>query len=405
MPPCPPPPDPSRPFEVAIAGAGPAGASLALKLARRGVRIALLDAAVFPRDKLCGEFLSPEAWSVLDRLGLANEVAQSGYHAIRRVRLSTPRGRILDAEILRPDGRPGLGLSRSILDNLLVQQARKAGATVFEGCRVGGPIIRDGRVVGLRGRHAVLGAIEVEATVVIAADGRRSVLVQQTGMIRGGSRFRPRYFGLKRHLTIAEPIAAGPDGTVSLHLLPGGYGGICRIEGSLTNLCALLPESALHRHRGRLDDLATDWFGRNPILARCWRSAVPASGWKTVSGIRVEVATPRLPGILYAGDCQGTVDPLGGQGMTMALLGAELLTPFVAQALASGGADPCLQRAYVTAWHRRFDRRVRLCRLFHHILVNPALIDLASAWRPLATWLLAAGYRRTRDPETMITTA
>jgi flavin-dependent dehydrogenase len=123
-------------------------------------------------------------------------------------------------------------------------------------------------------------------------------------------------------------------------------------------------------------------------------------GWKTVAGVRVAVARPERAGILFAGDCQGTIDPLGGQGMTMALLGAELLAPFLLKALASpSGADAPLQRDYEAAWRGRFDRRVRLCRAFHHVLVNPALLDLGSIFPAFATRLLAGCYDRTRDRE------
>src|SRR4051794_40575488 len=108
-------PDLSRPFDVAIAGAGLAGGALALRLARAGMRVALAAPAGSPRDKLCGEFLSPEGVEALARLGLAGDVARSGPEPIRRVRLSTPRGRVVDAEFTGPDGRPGLGLGRSVL--------------------------------------------------------------------------------------------------------------------------------------------------------------------------------------------------------------------------------------------------------------------------------------------------
>ena len=71
-------PDVSRPFDVAIAGAGLAGAALALGLAKAGARVALVDAGRFPREKLCGEFLSPEAWGALERLGVTEAVASTG---------------------------------------------------------------------------------------------------------------------------------------------------------------------------------------------------------------------------------------------------------------------------------------------------------------------------------------
>ena len=388
-----------RTFEVAIAGAGLAGAALALRLARRGVKVAVLDPATFPRDKVCGEFLSPECWKVLDRMDLADAVARSGYHAIRTVRISTPHGREVVADVAGRDGLPGIGLSRSFLDDLIVRQAREAGATVFEAARVREPLIKEGRVVGVEARGAD-GPLTIRARITVAADGRHSSLVKQTGRTRGRSRFRPRLFGLKRHLTVTDAEATERVGTVGLHVVRGGYGGTCRIEGSATNLCALLPESAIRDRRGDLDRVAAECLGRNPSLARLLAHGEPAGEWKTVAGVRVQVSNPTLPGILYAGDCQGTVDPLGGQGMTMAFLGAELLGPFVERGLTSAtGIDAAMQATVQAAWHRRFDRRVTLCRAFHHMLVHPSFVDLGSAMGSLASRFLSACFHRTRDAE------
>ncbi len=389
------------PFDVAISGAGLAGSSLALALARKGARVALLDPSTFPRDKVCGEFLSPECWGVLDRMDLADDVAGSDFHAIRLVRLTTPGGREVMADVVDRDGRPGIGLSRHFLDDRIVRRAREAGATVFEGTRAGGPIVDDdGRVVGVHARGPG-GLVEVRARVTVAADGRHSALVKQTGRTRGRSRLpiRPRLFGLKRHFAVADPAAAEKAGTVGLHLVPGGYGGTCQVEGrSTTNLCALLPDRLVRDRRGDLDRVAAECLGRNPTLARLLGSGTPLGAWKTVADVSVQVSTPIRPGILYAGDAQGTVDPLGGQGMTMALLGAELLAPSIERALtAPRGVESPLQRECQAAWHRRFDRRVALCRGFHHFLVHPALLDLASILGPAAARGLAACFRQTRD--------
>lgn len=390
-------------YDVAIAGAGLAGSALAVLLARGGARVALLDPGRFPRDKLCGEFLSPECWGVLGRLGVAGAVERSGYRPIRRVRLSTPAGRVLEAEVVGPGEPAGIGLGRSTLDAILLDAARGAGVDVFEATRVGGPILDDaGRVAGLAARGAGPDPVLVPAKVTVAADGRHSALVRQAATTRGRSWFRPRLFGLKRHLDASDP-AAGADepGVVGLHLIRGGYGGTCQVDGGATNLCALLPESAARARRGDLDRVAAEVLGANPRLARLMAGAAPVSPWKAVAGVRVQVSTPTRPGLLLAGDAQGTVDPLGGQGMTMALLGAEVLAPFVVQALESGrgGADAPLQRACQAAWHARFDRRVRLCRLLHHTLIRPGVVDLGSILRPFGASILAAGFRRTRDCE------
>ena len=140
--------------------------------------------------------------------------------------------------------------------------------------------------------------------------------------------------------------------------------------------------------------MADECLGRNPVLARLLGSGEPLGEWKAVAGVRVQVSTPEVPGIVYAGDGQGTVDPLGGQGMTMALLGAELLAPFLIESLTRSPVD---SRAIQSAWRRRFDRRVTLCRAFHHMLVHPSVIDLASGLGSVASRALAACYRQTRD--------
>jgi menaquinone-9 beta-reductase len=391
-------PDTCYPYDVAIAGAGLAGASLALRLARGGARVALLDASHFPRDKVCGEFLSPECWGVLDRMGLADEVVGSGYHAIQTVRISTPGGREIMADVVGRDGLPGIGLGRSKLDALIVGRAREAGVDVFEATRVGGAIIEDGRVVGVQARGGE--PFEVRATLTVAADGRHSALVKQTGRTQGRSWARPRLFGLKRHFSTADPEAAEHPGTVGLHLVRGGYGGTCLVEDGSTNLCALLPESMVKQRRGDLDRVAVECLGRNPSLARLLDSGEPLGEWKTVADVRVQVSRPDRPGILYLGDAQGTVDPLGGQGMTMAFLGAELLMPIVERALVDRrGVDDALQAEVQATWHRRFDRRVLLCRAFHHILINPSFVDIGSVLGKVASKFLAICFLQTRDRE------
>ena len=385
------------PFDVLIAGAGLAGGSLAVRLARAGLNVAILDASTFPRAKICGEFLSPECWRAFDELGLTGKIDQIGYEPIHKVRISTPRGREVTAEVVDPDGRPGIGLSRWALDDLLLQTARGAGATVFEATRATGPVIEAGRVVGVTTRLVTGEPGTFRSRVTVAADGRQSPLVKQTGRTRGRSWFRPRAFGMKRHWHLIDPTDGERPGTVGLHLIPGGYGGTCRIEGGQTNLCALLPETAVKRHRGDLDRVARDQLARNPALARLVVGGEPVGDWKTVAGVRVQTSTPQFPGILYVGDAQGTVDPLGGQGMTMALLGAAELVPFVTSGVLDG-VTPTLQDRWGQTWRRRFGRRIDLCRAFHHFLIHPSLTDAASILGPAAAHFLAGCYGLTREP-------
>ena len=386
-----------RPFDAAIVGAGLAGSALAIRLATRGARVALIDAGRFPREKLCGEYLSPEGAAALERLGLGRAIEAAGARPIRRARLTTPSGPVVDAEVVGPDGRPGLGLSRARLDALLLDEARDRGATVLEGTRIAGPIVDGGRVIGVAGRTIEGESIEIRPSVVVAADGRHSCLARRAGRTRVRSLpgLRPSLFGLKRHLHVCDQRDDEPPGTVGLHLIPGGYVGAVRVEGGRTNLCGLLPDRLSKRHRGDLDALAADAFPANPRLSRLWSAAVPDGPWKTVANVRVQATRPLLPGVFPVGDARGTVDPLGGQGMTMALLGAELTAPYVLRALS--GDDRAAVADCLRDWHRRFDRRVLLCRAFHHALVRPEVIATLGRLGRFGERVLAVGFAATRD--------
>jgi len=126
-----------RRFDVAIVGAGPAGSSAAIFLARRGYSVALLDKAVFPRDKLCGDFLNPAGWRLFERLGVRDALLAAPHEKIDAFHVSTPAAEAVIPFPERGGARVfGLGVTRRIFDHLLVQRAVGAGAALLEGCKL-----------------------------------------------------------------------------------------------------------------------------------------------------------------------------------------------------------------------------------------------------------------------------
>jgi menaquinone-9 beta-reductase len=169
------------PADAVVVGAGPAGAATAILLARQGLAVVLLDRARFPRDKVCGEYLSPEGGRILERLGVLARVEASGARPLRGMRIVGPDGTQLVGDYPPDDARRGdrpraLAVRRRILDAALVERAREVGVSVREGVRAV-DLLRDGaRVAGVvaepvgMGRRA--GATEAfPAPLVIAADG------------------------------------------------------------------------------------------------------------------------------------------------------------------------------------------------------------------------------------------
>src|SRR5262245_28986553 len=124
-------------FDVAIVGAGPAGSSTAITLVRQGFSVALIDRAIFPRDKLCGDFLNPINWTLLNELSVEEEVLACPHEKITTFRITSADG--ADAVSLLPTqgGQTfGVGLKRFYLDRALLKRAERIGASVWQGVKV-----------------------------------------------------------------------------------------------------------------------------------------------------------------------------------------------------------------------------------------------------------------------------
>lgn len=264
---------------VTIIGAGPAGAVAALAAQQEGQKVALHERSVFPRHKVCGEFLSPEIARVLDRLRMLDAFESTQPARIRRVVLQVGRARRQSA---LPEA--AYGLSRFRLDDLLCGAALERGAMMS----------REGPTASLR--------------PVVVAHGRQTLDNDRRGS---------RLFGFKAHFS-------GPvDDAVELHFFQGCYIGLNPIEGGLTNVCGLGPEHVL-REVGFDIDALVDRFAplrqRVAPLSRTMR-------WHHCGPLRFEnrFRGPALTdGVYPAGDALSFVDPFTGSGMLSAVLSGEL---------------------------------------------------------------------------------
>src|SRR5215213_263205 len=177
-------------FMVIVVGAGPAGSSTAYFLARSGIEVTLLDRARFPRDKTCSEYLSPQASRVLAEMDALELVESTGAAQLAGMRVHAPNGATIHGEFAGRHGFQGyrdhgLAVRRTILDAILVERARAAGATVEEGVRVT-DLLRDAdrTVCGVTIIDADGKPADRHASLVIGADGLRSVIARRLGLIR-----------------------------------------------------------------------------------------------------------------------------------------------------------------------------------------------------------------------------
>lgn len=389
----------STSWDVAIVGAGCAGAPLAILLAERGWSVVLVDAAHFPRQKVCGEFLSPSAWSCLRELGVF-DTARRQAATLHTMRLGMPGDRTVAIDFGGPmDARPA-ALSRFALDALLVDRAAERGVRVMTGCRAREVCVDRGRAVGVvvspgdrpEATHTL------QAPLIVAADGRQSLVVRQTGRRRERTL---RLVGFKRHWQLPLADGARLAATIAMHSLPGGYVGVCPVEGGAYNVCGVIPRSIVRRFRGSLDHAIADWTRSSPSLARVLAEGAAVGPWYSVPEVSVQRAFPRLPGVLYLGDACGTIEPLTGQGMALAMASAQLATAFLGR-VGHRLLGRTEQVAYQKLWQTRFEphiaRTAWLGWLLRHPRLLQTLMPLEHFSRRAADTLLDWGYRATLLP-------
>jgi len=368
-----------RASDALVVGLGPAGAAAAIRLSRAGFRVVAIDRAVFPRDKVCSEYMSPEALRHLDELGVLGELEPRGM-PLHGATVIGPRGNALTGlfrEASVPPFRPtGLSLSRRELDAVLVDAARRSGVAVLERTRLLA-LLRD--TVGAGGSPPVIGAVvqqdskieEIRARVVVGADGLHSI----TSRLLGGRRHGvPRRYAFVAHVR----GVGGVGRTAEMHVGRGAYLGINGIGGGITNVAVV---ASARRAAGARGDAEEFWFrtlesfpavsGRVPRdgLARPVLASGPFAAWS-----RRVVAD----GALLVGDAADFFDPFTGEGICAALRGAELAARTLGTALGAPGpvtSESLL--AYRQARRRAFLGKWAVERMIGWGMLAPALFDRA----------------------------
>lgn len=361
----------TSPREIAIIGGGIAGSALAALLARAGRDVLLLEKDVFPRDKLCGEFLSAESRRLLLRVGCLEEI------------LSLEPARVFEGRFFSASGRDAafdlngeaLGLSRRALDAALFRHAARSGAEVREGARVERIEEADGcvrlSVAWKDGRRT-----DVSARLVAGAYGRRSAL--DARLSRPFLAERTPWLGLKRHHRPANTEAGRRlerelRGRVEMHLFRGGYCGLTFVEGGLVNVGLLLHKSLLRSLRAaRWLEVRSAMRARSASLRERLAALVPAEdGFHTVAGLGFSPKGTSRGRTLFLGDAAGMIVPLCGDGQAMALESAVMLSDLLAEGparLDEPDLSP-LRRRWDASWRRRFAARMRRGRLLQAALL------------------------------------
>lgn len=371
--------------DVIVVGAGPAGSSTAAFLAQRGLDVVLLEKSHFPREKVCGDGLTPRAVRMLTRLGIdTSEDAGWQHNRGLRVYGAGARGFELPWPELADYPDYGLTCTRSRLDDLLAGRAMQLGAHLVTGATVTGPLLVGDRIVGVR----TADERTVRAPVVVSADGNSARLAVSMGRQRREDRplgvaVRSYYRSPRHDEEWMESWLELWDGTPGKsHQLPG-YGWVFPMGDGTCNVgVGMLNSSPAFGH--------TDYRA----LMKSWLATTPGE-WHfdeehrtgPILGAALPMAFNHQPayadGLLLAGDSCGAINPFNGEGISYAMECGEMAADAICEAHARGIGSAAAERAlhgYPTALSARFGGYFRLGTIFVQLIGNPRIMHICTRY-------------------------
>jgi flavin-dependent dehydrogenase len=380
--------------DVVVVGAGPAGAAASILLAEHGLAVITLDRARFPRDKICGEYLSPEAGRVLDRLGVLKTLDGAGAVPLAGMRITAPDGTRLQgvygpAGAFRPYRGHALGVSRTVLDAVLADRLRALGVDFREDVRVTDVVRAGGDVTGVCTTDEDGRTLTLRAPLVIGADGRASVVAHRLGC---------RHPHRLRRMAVTTYVS-GLDGCRDfgeIFIDPPDYAILNPLSPARVNLSVVVPLEHAAPWSARLGQFLEARVKQMPHLARRLAGARRVAPVQAMGPLAYRVSAPREGGVLLVGDAAGFYDPFTGEGIFTALRSAELAADVAAHALGTGDlssrglARYHRERAAVFAGKARVTRALQVL-IRHRRLANVAAHVLARRQHLLDTMMGVIG--------------
>ncbi len=337
-------------YDVSIIGGGLAGLALSIQLAAQGWKVVLFEKEAYPFHRVCGEYISMEAWDFLCSLGVP--LPQWNLPRIQRLQVTAPNGKMLQTGL--PLG--GFGISRYKLDAALAGIARGKGVTVCEGAKVES-VSRKEAGFELVVRNAS-GQQTIAAKVCCGAWGKRSNMdvKWRRPFITDKSTRISAWVGIKYHVR-----TNWPEDLIGLHNFKDGYCGISKIEDDWYCLCYLTRAANL---KGiPVPELEGGLMSRNAALRHILQNSELKPGFPlSISQVSFQPKTKVENGVLLLGDAAGMIAPLCGNGMSMALHASKVAAAEVQCFLSGTQLRIKMEQAYEQKWQTLFSSRLRMGR-------------------------------------------
>ena len=327
-------------YDCGIIGGGLAGLCLAIQLAQKNHSVVLFERNTFPFHKVCGEYISMESWNFIEQLGIP--LSKMNLPKISTLNVSAPNGFVISSKL----DLGGFGISRYTLDFELVKIAKQHGVVILE-------------------NHKVTNVLFVDVNYIIEANDNRvstKLVFGSYGKINPSFIERKKveastnYIGVKYHIKTKFP-----NDLIELHNFENGYCGISKIDNETYCLCYLTTAKKLKENNNNIKLLEQNVLMQNPFLKKYFsESEFLFSSPLAISNISFQKKKTYNNHCIMLGDAAGTIAPLCGNGMSMAMRTSTILAKLVSLFLQNKIPKQELLKKYNTEWNQNFAVRTQV---------------------------------------------
>lgn len=354
----------TKTYDCAIVGGGLAGLCLAIQLADAGHSVILFEKSKYPFHKVCGEYISMESYDFLKRIGLSLD--QMDLPKIDELKISAPNGNALVQKL----DLGGFGISRYTLDARLAELAKQKGVLLLKKTTVTEAYLNEELFTIKTNDYSF------KAKMACGAYGKKSVLEKQFAQNQEPKADKSKqYIGVKYHVKL-DFLA----NRIELHNFKDGYCGISKVDGGAYCLCYLTTAQNLNKHENDIKAMEKAVLMKNPFLKAIFeRAKSQFEKPLSISNITFEKKTAVSQNILLLGDSAGTIAPLCGNGMSMAMHASFLASGLISQFLNGIITRNELNKSYAKAWNDQFATRITLGRTIQYLFGGEVLTNISIA--------------------------
>ena len=357
--------------DVVVIGGGPAGCSTAIGLNRLGYNVVLCDQAKFPRDKVCGEFISPAADPILARLGVLGHIEALATKRLKGVAISSYEGEELVIDYPYQPGqveRPtSLSVPRYELDSLFIEQVRRVGVEVREQNKITDFLFDEGCIAGVRGWDENKSSFTIKAPLIIDAGGRNSLSLKKFNLKKKSSR------NAKIAMAAHWKGAQIPDDYCYMHISRPGYTGIARVSEDSTNVVLVVDLNSIRGENP--DNFYRHTVMKNRARQRILQNAESVEPVRAVESLGFSVKPIPCGGLLAVGDAMGFIDPFTGEGIYLSLRSSEIAVEIADLALKNSNVSVEFLKLYDKKRKQEFEKKFLLSRILQKLIYNQFFCD------------------------------